>query len=110
MAARRPERGLPLIVYVPVSDGAAIAALPRDLVQPVLPLTGLDFLQAKAAVDQKDQPRLKLVGDHLVETCRACQSARVPAADYVFSRSERRVLARNGDLLFYPGFSACRPA
>ncbi|MDB5456202.1 MAG: Arginyltransferase [Caulobacter sp.] len=32
------------------------------------------------------------------ETCRACQSARVPAGDYVFSRSERRVLGRNGDL------------
>ncbi|MEO8881541.1 MAG: ATP-binding protein [Gemmatimonadaceae bacterium] len=35
-------RGLPLIVYVPVTDGAAIAALPRDLVQPVIPVTGLD--------------------------------------------------------------------
>lgn len=32
------------------------------------------------------------------ETCRACQSARAPAADYVFSRSERRTLARNADL------------
>jgi len=32
------------------------------------------------------------------ETCRACQSARAPAGDYVFSRSERKVLARNGDL------------
>jgi arginine-tRNA-protein transferase len=32
------------------------------------------------------------------ETCRACQSARAPAADYVFSRSERRALARNTDL------------
>ena len=32
------------------------------------------------------------------ETCRACQSARAPAADYVFSRSERKVLARNEDL------------
>ncbi|CAN5600408.1 arginyltransferase [soil metagenome] len=32
------------------------------------------------------------------ETCRACQSARAPAGEYVFSRSERRVLARNGDL------------
>ncbi|WP_421737485.1 arginyltransferase [Caulobacter sp.] len=32
------------------------------------------------------------------ETCRACQSARAPAADYVFSRSERKVLSRNGDL------------
>ncbi|MBO9707574.1 MAG: arginyltransferase [Caulobacter sp.] len=33
------------------------------------------------------------------ETCRACQSARAPAADYVFSRSERRALVRNGDLV-----------
>ena len=32
------------------------------------------------------------------ETCRACQSARAPAGEYVFSRSERKVLARNGDL------------
>jgi len=32
------------------------------------------------------------------ETCRACQSARAAAADYVFSRSERKVLTRNTDL------------
>jgi arginyl-tRNA--protein-N-Asp/Glu arginylyltransferase len=32
------------------------------------------------------------------ETCRACQSARAPAGDYVFSRSERKVLTRNADL------------
>jgi arginyl-tRNA--protein-N-Asp/Glu arginylyltransferase len=32
------------------------------------------------------------------ETCRACQSARAPAGEYVFSRSERRILARNDDL------------
>jgi arginyl-tRNA--protein-N-Asp/Glu arginylyltransferase len=32
------------------------------------------------------------------ETCRACQSARAPAGDYVFSRSERKVLNRNDDL------------
>ena len=32
------------------------------------------------------------------ETCRACQSARAPASEYVFSRSERRILARNDDL------------
>jgi leucyl-tRNA---protein transferase len=32
------------------------------------------------------------------ETCRACQSARAPAIDYVLSRSERKVLNRNGDL------------
>jgi hypothetical protein len=29
-------------------------------------------LQAKDAVGQKDQARLKLAGDHLVETCQAC--------------------------------------
>lgn len=32
------------------------------------------------------------------ETCRACQSARAPAADYVLSRSERKILNRNEDL------------
>ena len=32
------------------------------------------------------------------EACAACTSARVPVADYVFSRSERRVLSRNEDL------------
>ncbi len=32
------------------------------------------------------------------EACCACVSARLPAADYVFSRSERRVLARNAGL------------
>jgi arginine-tRNA-protein transferase len=32
------------------------------------------------------------------EACSACTSARIPVADYVFSRSERRILARNADL------------
>ena len=32
------------------------------------------------------------------EACEACISARLPAADYAFSRSERRVLERNKDL------------
>ena len=32
------------------------------------------------------------------ETCDACLSARIPAADYPFSRSERRVLDKNDDL------------
>ena len=32
------------------------------------------------------------------EACSACVSARIPAADYVFSRSERKTLARNDDL------------
>lgn len=32
------------------------------------------------------------------ETCEACVSARIPAAGYPFSRSERRVLSRSGDL------------
>jgi arginine-tRNA-protein transferase len=32
------------------------------------------------------------------ESCDACISARIPAGDYEFSRTERRVLERNGDL------------
>ncbi|MDD3836370.1 MAG: arginyltransferase [Phenylobacterium sp.] len=32
------------------------------------------------------------------EACSACVSARIPAADYVFSRNERRTLSRNEDL------------
>ena len=32
------------------------------------------------------------------EACTACVSARLPAADYVFSRSERKTIARNEDL------------
>lgn len=32
------------------------------------------------------------------EACTACVSARLPAADYVFSRSERKAIARNEDL------------
>jgi len=32
------------------------------------------------------------------ERCAACVSARIPAEDYVFSRSERKVLARNRSL------------
>ena len=32
------------------------------------------------------------------ESCDACISARIPAGDYNFSRSERRVLERNNDL------------
>ncbi len=32
------------------------------------------------------------------ETCDACISARLPATDYPFSRSQRRVLERNSDL------------
>jgi arginine-tRNA-protein transferase len=32
------------------------------------------------------------------EACRACQSARAPAGEYVLSRSERKILNRNNDL------------
>lgn len=32
------------------------------------------------------------------EACSACVSARIPAADYIFSRSERKTLARNEDV------------
>lgn len=33
------------------------------------------------------------------EGCAACVSARIPAPDYVFSRSERKILGRNEDLV-----------
>jgi arginine-tRNA-protein transferase len=33
------------------------------------------------------------------EACEACVSARIPALQYPFSRSERRVIERNGDLV-----------
>lgn len=32
------------------------------------------------------------------ESCQACVSARIPADDYVFTRSERKILSRNDDL------------
>ena len=32
------------------------------------------------------------------EACTACVSARIPAADYIFARSERKTIARNEDL------------
>ncbi len=32
------------------------------------------------------------------ESCMACISARLPVANYVFSRSERRIIGRNGDI------------
>lgn len=32
------------------------------------------------------------------EACSACVSARIPIADYLFSRSERKVLSRNSDI------------
>ena len=32
------------------------------------------------------------------ESCAACVSARIPAGDYIFTRSERKVLARNEDI------------
>ena len=32
------------------------------------------------------------------EACSACVSARIPVADYAFSRSERKILARNADI------------
>ena len=32
------------------------------------------------------------------EACSACVSVRIPVADYIFSRSERKVLARNDDI------------
>lgn len=63
-------RGLPLIVYIPVSDGAAIAALPRDLVQPVVPLTGLDHAARVALWHSSLGRRGAALGEALDECAR----------------------------------------
>jgi hypothetical protein len=63
-------RGLPVIVYVPVSDAAAIAALPRDLVQPVLPLTGLDHAARVALWRSSLGRRGDALGDALDDCAR----------------------------------------
>jgi arginyl-tRNA--protein-N-Asp/Glu arginylyltransferase len=71
----REERKV--FAHLPLSDGAAI----NDA------LTQIGFRRSQ-----------NIAYRPACETCEACVSARIPAPDYNFSRSEKRVLARNGDL------------
>jgi len=71
----REERKV--FAHLPLSDGAAI----NDA------LTQIGFRRSQ-----------NIAYRPACETCDACVSARIPVADYSFSRSERRVLDRNQDL------------
>ena len=66
-----------MFAHLPLSDGAAI----NDA------LTQIGFRRSQ-----------NIAYRPACETCDACVSARIPVADYGFSRSERRVLDRNTDL------------
>jgi leucyl-tRNA---protein transferase len=66
-----------VFTHLPLSDGAAI----NDA------LTQIGFRRSQ-----------NIAYRPACERCDACVSARIPASDYPFSRSERRVLERNGDL------------
>ncbi len=66
-----------MFAHLPLSDGAAI----NDA------LTQIGFRRSQ-----------NIAYRPACETCDACVSARIPVADYGFSRSERRVLDRNQDL------------
>jgi arginine-tRNA-protein transferase len=71
----REERKV--FTHLPLSDGAAI----NDA------LTQIGFRRSQ-----------NIAYRPACERCDACVSARIPVADYPFSRSERRILDRNGDL------------
>jgi arginine-tRNA-protein transferase len=71
----REERKV--FTHLPLSDGAAI----NDA------LTQIGFRRSQ-----------NIAYRPACERCDACVSARIPAADYPYSRSERRVLERNSDL------------
>jgi arginine-tRNA-protein transferase len=71
----REERKV--FTHLPLSDGAAI----NDA------LTQIGFRRSQ-----------NIAYRPACERCDACVSARIPAAGYPFSRSERRILDRNGDL------------
>lgn len=71
----REERKV--FTHLPLSDGAAI----NDA------LTQIGFRRSQ-----------NIAYRPACERCEACVSARIPAADYPFSRSERRALERNGGL------------
>ena len=71
----RDERKV--FAHLPLTEGASI----NDA------LTGIGFRRSQ-----------NIAYRPACEGCDACVSARLPVADYQFSKSERRVLARNGDL------------
>ena len=71
----RDERKV--FTHLPLSDGAAI----NDA------LTQIGFRRSQ-----------NIAYRPACERCDACVSARIPATGYPYSRSERRVLERNGDL------------
>lgn len=66
-----------MFAHLPLSDGAAV----NDS------LTQVGFRRSQ-----------NIAYRPACDACRACQSVRLPVDDYVFSRSERRALARNDDL------------
>ncbi|HLI65696.1 MAG TPA: arginyltransferase [Caulobacteraceae bacterium] len=66
-----------VFAHLPLSDGAAV----NDA------LTQVGFRRSQ-----------NIAYRPACEGCEACISARIPVGDYPFSRSERRVLERNGDL------------
>jgi arginine-tRNA-protein transferase len=67
-----------VFAHLPLSDGAAI----NDA------LTQVGFRRSQ-----------NIAYRPACEGCDACVSARIPATDYPYSRSERRALERNGDLV-----------
>ena len=71
----REERKV--FAHLPLSDGAAI----NDS------LTQVGFRRSQ-----------NIAYRPACDSCRACQSARLPVNDYAFSRSEKRALSRNSDL------------
>lgn len=66
-----------VFAHLPLSDGAAV----NDS------LTQIGFRRSQ-----------NIAYRPACEACSSCTSARIPVKDYIFSRSERKVLARNEDL------------
>ena len=67
-----------VFAHLPLSDGAAV----NDS------LTEIGFRRSQ-----------NIAYRPACETCEACVSARIPAADYVYSRTEKRTIERNSDLV-----------
>ena len=65
-----------VFAHLPLSDGAAV----NDS------LTAVGFRRSQ-----------NIAYRPACEACSACVSARIPASEYVFSRSERKILSRNED-------------